>query len=212
MLLTETLSASPLVAILRGITPDEIKPVGEALIEAGIRIIEVPLNAPDAIQSVKTLAETFGDRAIIGAGTVLTSEAMRDAGDAGAHLIVMPHTDPAIIEDCKTEDLWCIPGVATPTEALTALSAGADALKLFPGEALPPQIVKAWRAILPHETLLLPTGGVDPHNIDDYADAGANGFGVGSALYTPGLSPEQVRERAALMMAACRAAFGNGIA
>ncbi len=188
----EALNACPLVAILRGIKPNEVDDISDALFEAGIRIIEVPLNSPEPLRSIERLAERHGDHALIGAGTVMTPEDVIDVRDAGGELIVMPHMDPEIIDEAKAEGLTCVPGVATPTEGFHALTAGADALKLFPAESIPPKVVKAWRAVFPAETRLLAVGGISAENILDYAAAGTSGYGIGSSLYSPGKSAAEV--------------------
>jgi 2-dehydro-3-deoxyphosphogalactonate aldolase len=202
--LQEHLADLPLVAILRGIEPDHVVAVGRALIEAGFRALEVPLNSPAPLQSIAALAETCGEEALIGAGTVLDPAAVGRIAEVGGRLIVLPHADAAVIQAARAADLCCMPGVATPTEALGALAAGADALKMFPAEALPPQVVKAWRAVLPKEAWLLPVGGITPEVMAGYLAAGANGFGLGSALYRPGLQPDAVARRAAAFAAAYR--------
>jgi 2-dehydro-3-deoxyphosphogalactonate aldolase len=203
--LETAMAALPLVAILRGLTADEAPAVGAALVEAGFRIIEVPLNSPDPLRSLETLADRFGDDALIGAGTVMSPEAARQTADAGGRLVVMPHSDAAVIRAAKEAGAWCLPGVATPTEGFAALAAGADALKLFPGEALPPNVVKAWTAVFPKTVALLPVGGITPEAMAAYVAAGAAGFGIGSALYKPGLAPAQVATRAAAFVAAWQA-------
>jgi 2-dehydro-3-deoxyphosphogalactonate aldolase len=203
--LETAMAALPLVAILRGLTADEAPAVGAALVEAGFRIIEVPLNSPDPLRSLETLADRFGDDALIGAGTVMSPEAARQTADAGGRLVVMPHSDAAVIRAAKEAGAWCLPGVATPTEGFAALAAGADALKLFPGEALPPNVVKAWTAVFPKTVALLPVGGITPETMAAYVAAGAAGFGIGSALYKPGLAPAQVATRAAAFVAAWQA-------
>jgi 2-dehydro-3-deoxyphosphogalactonate aldolase len=185
------LSELPLVAILRGLRPDDAVAIGAALVEARFRVIEVPLNSPQPFVSIERLAKAFPD-ALIGAGTVLDPDNVGRVRDAGGRLIVMPHSDAAVISRAKELGLACTPGVATPTEAFAALRAGADALKLFPAEALPPAVVKAWRAVLPKDVLLLPVGGIKPDNMKPFVDAGANGFGLGSALFTPELSSSEV--------------------
>lgn len=195
----------PLVAILRGVEPDEVIAIGRALIDVGFSAIEVPLNSPEPLRSIAALAEAFGQRALIGAGTVVDADEVRRVAGAGGRLIVMPHGDPAVIRAAKAAGLWCIPGVATPTEALRALAAGADALKLFPAEALPPPVVKAWRAVLPRAVRLLPVGGITPEVLAAYLAAGANGFGLGSALYRTGLGPDTVAHRAKTFVTAYRA-------
>ncbi len=194
--LRQALAELPLVAILRGLAPENALAVGQVLIDAGFRIIEVPLNSPRPFESIGLLAKAFGARALVGAGTVLRTEDVVRVKDAGGGLIVMPHGDAAIIREAKRQGLICVPGVATPTEGFAALGAGADGLKLFPAEALPPAVVKAWRAVLPPETLLLPVGGIAPESMVAYLAAGASGFGLGSALFVPSATPAVVRERA----------------
>lgn len=205
MTLQEAMAALPLLAILRGITPDEAEPVGAALVEAGFRLIEAPLNSPDPFRSIEILAKAFGQDAVIGAGTVMSAEAARRTVEAGGRLVVMPHSDPAVIRAAKAAGAWCLPGVATPTEGFAALAAGADGLKLFPGEALPPPVVKAWRAVFPKDVPLLPVGGITPENMAAYIAAGAAGFGIGSALYRSGVTAAEVAARAAAFAKAWRA-------
>ena len=192
----EHLAELPLIAILRGIAPDEAVPVGLALAEAGFRIIEVPLNSPQPLRSIELLARALGSRCLVGAGTVMSAAQVAAVEQAGGRLIVMPHGDPAVIRAAKSQGLLCAPGVATPTEGFAALAAGADALKLFPAELLSPPVLKALRAVFPSDTLFLPVGGITPQNLAAYAAAGASGFGLGSALYKPGLAVEQVRANA----------------
>jgi 2-dehydro-3-deoxyphosphogalactonate aldolase len=177
--LREPVAELPLIAILRGIEPDEAVEVGRALIAAGFRAIEVPLNSPQPLKSIEALAAAFGERALIGAGTVLDPAEVERIAGAGGRLIILPHADHAVIRAAKAQGLLCVPGVATPTEAFGALAAGADALKLFPAEALPPAIVKAWRAVLPADVWLLPVGGITPEGMAGYLAAGANGFAGG---------------------------------
>ncbi|TWI49312.1 2-dehydro-3-deoxyphosphogalactonate aldolase [Pseudomonas duriflava] len=186
----------PLIAILRGITPDEIVPVGKALYEAGFRLIEVPLNSPDPLESIRLLSAELGADCLIGAGTVLTERQVADVAFAGGKLVVSPNANLAVIRATKAAGLISAPGVATPSEGFAALEAGADSLKLFPAEQLGPAVVKAWRAVFPKETALLPVGGITPDNMDVYIKAGANGFGLGSALYTPGMSVKDVSRNA----------------
>jgi len=176
----------PLVAILRGIRPEEALDIGEALFANGFRTLEVPLNSPSPLKSIEVLARRFGGDALVGAGTVLSEASARDVAAAGGKLVVMPHSDSAVIRAAKAAGCICLPGVATVTEAFAALAAGADALKLFPAEQLPPEVLKAWRAVLPVECGLLPVGGITPDRMAVYVRAGANGFGIGSALYKPG--------------------------
>ena len=200
--LHERLAPLPLIAILRGLRPAEAVAIGEALIGAGFTAIEVPLNSPEPLVSIGKLAAAFGERALIGAGTVLAAEQIAQVAGAGGRLIVMPHGDPALIRAAKAQGLFCVPGVATPSEAFAALAAGADALKLFPAEALPPAVVKAWRAVLPQEVWLLPVGGIAPATIAPYLAAGANGFGLGSALYRAGSGAAEVGSSARAFAAA----------
>jgi 2-dehydro-3-deoxyphosphogalactonate aldolase len=199
------LAPLPLVAILRGVRPDEVEAIGEALIEAGFVAIEVPLNSPEPMASIRILAQTFGELALVGAGTVRDPADVATIAAAGGRLVVMPHGDPGVIRAAKRAGLFCVPGVATPTEAFAALDAGADALKLFPAEALPPAVVKAWRAVLPKDLWLLPVGGIGPDSMAAYLAAGANGFGLGSALYKASMTPAQVAANARAFAAACAA-------
>jgi 2-dehydro-3-deoxyphosphogalactonate aldolase len=202
--LQDHLAPLPLVAILRGVEPDAAVAIGQALMAAGLRAIEVPLNSPQPLQSIAALAAAFGAHALIGAGTVLDPADVERVAAAGGRLIVMPHADHAVIRAAKARGLLCVPGMATPSEAFGALAAGADALKLFPAEALPPAVVKAWRAVLPRDTWLLPVGGITPEHMAPYAAAGADGFGLGSALYQPGMSASTVAAHAGKFAAAYR--------
>ncbi len=204
MTLREGLREVPLIAILRGIRPQECAAVCEALIEAGFSVIEVPLNSPEPFTSIEIAARTFGDRALVGAGTVLRGEEVTRVRDVGGQLIVMPHADQAIIAEAKRLGLACTPGVATPTEGFAALAAGADGLKLVPAEMLGPPVLKAMRAVFPLDTLFIPVGGITPENLSAYWAAGASGFGIGSALYRPNLTLEQVRENAQRFARAAR--------
>jgi 2-dehydro-3-deoxyphosphogalactonate aldolase len=206
MNLARALQELPLVAILRGIRPEEAEPIGAALVEAGFRLIEVPLNSPEPLRSIEFLAKRFGSDALVGAGTVMTPDAARQVIAAGGRLIVMPHGDPEVIRAAKQAGAWCLPGVATPTEGFAALKAGADGLKLFPGEALPPAVLKAWKAVFPPEVPLIPVGGITPGIMADYLAAGAAGFGIGSALYKPGLAAAEIARRAAAFVEAWRSA------
>jgi 2-dehydro-3-deoxyphosphogalactonate aldolase len=203
--LGKAMAVLPLVAILRGITPEEAEPIGTALVEAGFCLIEVPLNSPDPFRSIEILAKRFGETALIGAGTVMSPEAARKTVEAGGRLVVMPHSDAAVIRAAKAAGAWCLPGVATPTEGFAALAAGADGLKLFPGEGLPPPVVKAWKAVFPKDVPLLPVGGITPERMAEYVAAGAGGFGIGSALYKPGVSSAEIAARAGSFTQAWRA-------
>lgn len=186
----------PLVAILRGITPNDAVDVAHALYEAGLRVIEVPLNSPQPFDSIAAIVRALPSDACIGAGTVLDSNQVEQVAAVGGTLIVMPHSDAEVIRAAKHAGLACAPGVATPTEAFAALQAGADVLKLFPAEQLGPAIIKAWRAVIPRSVHLLPVGGVTPTTMGDFIAAGATGFGLGSALYRPGDSAEQASKQA----------------
>ncbi|MDE1950450.1 MAG: 2-dehydro-3-deoxy-6-phosphogalactonate aldolase [Burkholderiales bacterium] len=186
----------PLVAILRGIEPADAEAVGLVLFEEGFRLIEVPLNSPEPFASIAAIRRALPAEALVGAGTMLAEPQVQSLREAGGELAVMPHADPALIRAAKAAGLLCVPGVATPTEAFAALAAGADALKLFPAEALGPSVVKAWRAVLPRGLRFLPVGGITPTTMAPYVAAGAGGFGLGSALYRPGAKPAEVAERA----------------
>ena len=186
----------PLIAILRGVSPDEIVAVGRALHDAGFRVIEIPLNSPQPYESIRRLTAELGESCLIGAGTVLTEAQVAEVDAAGGRLIVSPNANLAVIRASKAAGLVSAPGVATPSEGFAALDAGADSLKLFPAEQLGPAVVKAWRAVFPKELALLPVGGITPDNMGPYLAAGANGFGLGSALYKPGLSAAQVSANA----------------
>jgi 2-dehydro-3-deoxyphosphogalactonate aldolase len=195
----------PLIAILRGVTPDEIVAVGRALYDAGFRVIEIPLNSPQPYESIRRLTAELGESCLIGAGTVLTEAQVAEVDAAGGRLIVSPNANLAVIRASKAAGLVSAPGVATPSEGFAALDAGADSLKLFPAEQLGPAVVKAWRAVFPKELALLPVGGITPDNMGPYVAAGANGFGLGSALYKPGLSAAQVSANAQAFAAGWRA-------
>ncbi|MFT2110986.1 2-dehydro-3-deoxy-6-phosphogalactonate aldolase [Marinomonas sp. 2405UD68-3] len=184
----------PMVAIMRGVEPHEVLEHGRVLIEAGFRMIEVPLNSPNPFESIRMLQEAYGDTTLIGAGTVLTMEQLAQLIETGAGLMVAPHTDPEIIRAAKTAGLYTMPGFFTVTEAFAAIHAGADALKIFPAEALPSlKVISAMGAVIPKEVRLCPVGGVSPDNVGEYFAAGARGFGLGSALYKKGQSVEQTR-------------------
>ncbi|MDT3719435.1 2-dehydro-3-deoxy-6-phosphogalactonate aldolase [Pseudomonas oryzihabitans] len=199
----------PLIAILRGVTPDEIVAVGRALYDAGFRVIEIPLNSPQPFESIRRLTVELGDSCLIGAGTVLTEAQVAEVDAAGGRLIVSPNANLAVIRASKAAGLVSAPGVATPSEGFAALEAGADSLKLFPAEQLGPAVVKAWRAVFPKELALLPVGGITPDNMGPYVAAGANGFGLGSALYKPGLNAAQVSANAQAFAAGWRVAKGS---
>jgi 2-dehydro-3-deoxyphosphogalactonate aldolase len=190
------LEECPLIAIVRGVTPDEAEAVGRAIVDAGIRIIEVPLNSPDPLKSIERLSARLGDRALIGAGTVLMAEQVPNVRAAGGGIIVSPNTNPEVIAASVAEGLVSCPGYFTPTEAFTAIAAGATALKLFPAEGSSPATVKAHRAVLPKDLPVIVVGGIHPGNMQPWVDAGATGFGLGSALYRPGQSVAETAEKA----------------
>ena len=179
-------AACPLVAILRGLTPDEAPSIGDALADAGFALIEVPLNSPDPLASIAALADRLGDRAMIGAGTVLTTDQVRDVRDAGGRFIVSPNTDAAVIAATREAGMDSLPGYFTASEAFAALAAGATALKLFPADAVDPAMLKAHRAVLPRGTRVLAVGGINAQTMGPWIEAGADGFGLGSNLYKAG--------------------------
>lgn len=196
------LSACPLVAILRGLRPDEAPAIGEAVLKAGWRLLEVPLNSPDPLASIRALATMHPD-ALVGAGTVLTARQVGEVHEAGGRMIVAPNFNAEVVREAVRLGMACLPGVLTATEAFAALEAGATGLKLFPCEMIPPAAVKALRAVLPRNALLLPVGGITAANMRAYVDAGASGFGIGSALYRPGMAAAEVLRNALDFRAAC---------
>src|ERR1043166_490194 len=202
--LRAALAQCPIAAILRGVTPDEIDAVGDALVEAGITIIEVPLNSPNPFESIKRLAARHGSRALVGAGTVLDPADVHAVFACNGRLIVAPNADVAVISQAKVGRLVALPGVMTPSEGFAALKAGADGLKLFPAEVIPPAVFKAWRAVFPAEPLLLPVGGIGVNTIRADKEAGASGYGIGSALYRPSRSAAEIGTLARALVAAAR--------
>lgn len=190
----------PLIAILRGLPPDDAASTGTALYQAGFRAIEVPLNSPGPLRSIRTLRDTLPPEVLVGAGTVLSPSQVSEVADAGGTLIVMPHSDPAVIRAAKAAGLACTPGVATPTEAFAAMFNGADALKLFPADSLSPATLRAWRTVIPSQMRIMPVGGVTPGSVRGFMEAGAGGFGLGGSLYRPGYQAEQVNENANLFI------------
>lgn len=208
--LNEALETCPLVAILRWITPPEVEDVAAAVIDEGFGILEVPLNSPDALVSIERLACRFGEKAVIGAGTVMSPAAVEEVRSAGGTMIVMPHADVRVIRAARELEMSCIPGVGTPTEGFAALDAGADALKVFPAEAISPSVLKAWRAVFTKDIPLLPTGGVTEESMAAWRTAGASGFGIGGNLYRPGRTASEVREAAKSFVAAWRATSSAG--
>lgn len=199
----------PLVAILRGLAPAEALDVGTALFDAGFRIIEVPLNRPGAIECIAQLARHAPDGVLVGGGTMLTPDDVRQVHAAGGRLMVAPNCDAEVIRLAASLDMFCAPGVATPTEAYTALRAGAHALKLFPAEMVQPAGLKAMKSILPSGTPLWPVGGIKPETMAEWIKAGATGFGIGGALYTPGMTATEVGQRARAYVAAWQAEKGT---
>lgn len=195
--LKRRLAQCPLVAIIRGVTPDEAEEIGAAISEAGIVIIEVPLNSPKPLDSIARLARSLGDKALVGAGTVLTAADVARVRDAGGRIIVSPDTNPEVIEAAAKSELVSTPGYFTPSEAFTALRAGAHGLKFFPAECASPAVVKAQRAVIPHNVPLLVVGGVKPDTMQPWIEAGADGFGLGGGLYRPGQSARETVEKAA---------------
>jgi 2-dehydro-3-deoxyphosphogalactonate aldolase len=186
----------PLVGIIRGVTPDEAEAVGTAIFDAGIRIIEVPLNSPDPLASIRRLVAVFGDRVLIGAGTVLAADQVAEVKAAGGRLVVSPSTNPSVIRATVAAGLIASPGYFTPSEAFTAIEAGAHTLKFFPAEAATPAVIKAQKAVLPKSVPLVVVGGVKPDTMRPWLEAGADGFGLGSGLYVPGQSPAVTAEKA----------------
>lgn len=199
--------APPIVAILRGLRPDAAEPVAAALVEAGIRMIEVPLNSPDPIDSIGIIARALGDRALIGAGTVLTTDQVDAVAGVGGRLIVSPNMNPSVIAHSVATGLLPMPGIFTPTEAFAAIAAGASRLKLFPASSFGPAFLKAVREVVPSTVRLWAVGGTGAGNIGEWTAAGAEGIGVGGALYRAGDDPAQVGERAAALVAAWHAAL-----
>lgn len=190
----------PMVAILRGLTPEEVPAIGPILFDAGFRLLEVPLNRPNALPAIAALTKIAPPDALIGGGTVLTIDDVDAIKGVGAHFMVAPNCEPDVIRHAVDLGLLALPGVSTPSEAFRALAAGAHGLKLFPAEMIPPAVVKALRSVLPEKTLLLPVGGIHPNNIAAYIDAGASGFGIGSQLYRPGVDPAALKRAAELFM------------
>lgn len=205
MTFDDAFARCPLVAILRGVRPDEVEAIGAALVEAGFTLIEVPLNSPDPFNSIARLAGRFGDRALIGAGTVLDVAAVERLAAAGGRIAVSPNTNEAVIRASVAAGMASLPGYATPSEAFAALAAGATALKLFPAEGASPAVLKAHRAVLPREVPVLAVGGITPVTMAPWAAAGAAGFGLGSALYKPGAGAVEVGAAARDFVASWRA-------
>jgi 2-dehydro-3-deoxyphosphogalactonate aldolase len=195
----------PIVAILRGIKPEEAESICTTLEVAGISIVEVPLNSPNALSSIAILSRVFGDRMLIGAGTLTDPKQVMDVAAAGGRLIVTPHADTAIVRAAKTANLFAVPGFFNPTEAFALLQAGADAIKLFPSEVLGIPMLKALQAVLPSDTVVIPVGGIDAEKIGPWMAAGAVGVGVGSSIYRPGDTAGVVKAKATALVDAVRA-------
>ena len=195
-------TACPIIPVLPGVTPEEVEAIGEAIFEAGIRIIEVPLNSPEPMKSIETLAKRMSDRALVGAGTVLTPKQVDEVRRAGGQLIVSPNSNPEVIAATVAAGMVSCPGVFTPSDAFAALEAGAHALKLFPAEAASPAYLKAQRAVLPKDVPILVVGGIKPELMAAWVEAGADGFGLGSGVFKPGNSAAQVLENARAYVAA----------
>ena len=202
MALKDWLERCDLVAILRGVTPEEVVPIGEALAEAGFAVVEVPLNSPRPVESIRRLVAHFGERLLVGAGTVMSAAQVATVADAGGRLAVLPHASEAVVRAARGRGMIAVPGFFTPTEAFAMLAAGADGLKLFPAEAASPAVLKAMRAVLPAGTAVLPVGGIDAGNIPAWRAGGAAGFGIGSSIYKPGDTPEIVAAKARVLRAA----------
>ena len=194
----------PLVGIVRGVTPDEAEAIAQALYDAGIRIIEVPLNSPEPFESIRIIAGKFGDRVLVGAGTVLDPADVSRVAQAGGRLVVSPNTNAAVIGATVAAGLVSSPGYFTPSEAFEAIRAGAHAIKLFPAEAASPAVVKSQRAVLPKDVPLIVVGGVTPESIPGWMAAGADGFGLGGGLYKPGQDPQTTLEKARAYVAAAK--------
>lgn len=190
------LDQCPLVAIIRGVTPGEAEAIGDALYDGGIRIIEVPLNSPDPLASIERLAARFGERVLVGAGTVLKAEDVGRVRDAGGRIIISPDTNAEVIAAAAAAGMVSSPGYFTPSEALAAIRAGATALKLFPAEAATPAVLRAQLAVIPREVPILAVGGIKPDDMRSWLDAGASGFGLGGGLYRPGQSAEETLAKA----------------
>lgn len=204
-MLKQTLAKNGLIAILRGLHPSEAQAIGNVLYDAGFRTLEVPLNSPQPFESIRILRASLPVDCLVGAGTVLTAQQVEQVKAAGGQVIVMPHSDPHVLRATKAAGLYLAPGVATPTEAFSALAEGADVLKMFPAEQLGVAVVKAWLAVLPAGTMLIPVGGITPDNMQVFLDAGVSGFGLGSGLFKPGMSPDDVAVRAKAYMQAWNA-------
>jgi 2-dehydro-3-deoxyphosphogalactonate aldolase len=208
MTLEDALEACSIVAILRGVTPDEVVAVSQTLYDAGIRVVEVPLNSPEPFISIEKLSKTFAEKMIIGAGTVLSVQDVNLLKAHGGQISVSPDCNEAVIARAKELGMEPLPGVFTPTEAFSAIRAGARHLKLFPAEVASPQTIKAWKAVLPKNVKIYAVGGVTPDNMGDWLSAGASGFGIGSSIFKPGISMAKISESAHSLVSAWKRAKG----
>lgn len=206
--LKQWLARSPLIAILRGVRPEEVEAIGAALFDAGVRIVEVPLNSPQPLDSIARLARSFGSDMLVGAGTLTEPEHAAQVAAAGGQLAVTPHADMVIVSAAKAAGLIAVPGFFNPTEAFALLRSGADAIKLFPADVLGPQMLKAMRAVLPKDAVVIPVGGIGPEQIAPWFAAGADGFGIGTAIYKPGDDAPMVESKARSLINALRSARG----
>lgn len=204
-LLHRYLDECPLIGIIRGVTPGEAEAIGDAIYEGGIRIIEVPLNSPEPLKSIELLAKRLGERALVGAGTVLDLQDVNRVREAGGRIIVSPDTNTQVISAAAEAGLVSSPGYFTPSEAFAALRAGAHALKLFPAEGASPSVLKAQLAVIPRDIPVLAVGGIKPDNMRPWLEAGATGFGLGGGLYQPGQSPDETLDKARAYVAGVRA-------
>ena len=209
MNLNQALESCGIIAILRGVSPSEVVAVTQTLYDAGVRIVEVPLNSPEPFASIELLAKYFGDKMVLGAGTVLSEQDVNLLKEHGGQISVSPDCNPATIARAMALGLDPLPGVFTPTEAFTAIRAGAIHLKLFPAEAASPLTIKAWKAVLPKHVQVHAVGGVTPENMKDWIDAGASGFGIGSALYKQGMPLSKISESAHMLVASWKRAKGQ---
>jgi 2-dehydro-3-deoxyphosphogalactonate aldolase len=197
-----SLKNCPIIAIMRHLAPDRVVPVGEALCDAGVRLMEIPLNWDGALPALESLVKNFSGKAMIGTGTALSPDDVKRAHACGVRFVLSPNMDPEVIAATLRSGMASVPGVATPTEAFAALKQGATALKVFPGGLFSPRIVKEWRTVLPSEALVIPSGGIDADNVATYIKAGANGFGVSGALYAPSMPLDEINARAKKLIAA----------
>ena len=198
----ELLDSSPVIAIIRGVKPAEAVGAASAMYNAGIRVIEVPLNSPLPFESIRLIAENFGDKMLVGAGTVLSCDDVQRVKDAGGEIIVSPNTNSVVIEKTKALGMLSFPGIMTVSEAFAAVEAGADGLKLFPADVVGSSFIKAVKVVLPPGTKVFAVGGVNADNMQSWLDAGADGFGLGSSIYKPGMTPDEIEKKCREVLAA----------